>query len=748
MPFYLLPAFAVGVLLSFALPFVPPPAAWAAAFCCAAAALLRWKRAGLLLLLLLVGAAYGVWRTELALAQRWPSEKQGETLATAVRVTGLAQDDGRRVRFTAEAVADDGRSYRVQLADYRRRDWPAGSVWRLNLRMRAPVGENNARGFGREAWALANGIDALATAGAQRQALAASNGFSDGLSDGLLRLRAAVSASWRRMPQETADGAALMRALAVGEQDALRGEWWQAFRPLGLNHLVSVSGLHVSMVALLAAWLAKRLLLVLPVAPRRPKVWLLAAGVAAALFYTALAGFAVPTLRSLLMVAAVAAAWAAGGAASAWRGWWFALALVLLLDPSAALAAGSWLSFGLVAALLWAESWRTGRRSWPLAALRGQWAATLASSVATGWLFSALPLASPLANAPMIPWFSWVLVPLALAASLLPFYPLQYAAAWLGEQTLQALAWLAAYAPEWGVAAAPWPLSALAAAAACVWLLPRGAGLRPWAALVLAGFVFYRPAPPEQGRLKTVVIDVGQGLSVYFQTASHVLLFDTGTEGAAQMQTLPALRALGVRRPDVLLLSHHDADHDGGAPLLAAALRPHAVLAGQPEFYPQAQSCREEKAWEWDGVRFELLDTGRGGAGDNGQSCVLRVLAGETAVLVTGDLDTRGEAELVRRYGNALRSQVLVLGHHGSKGSSSGAFVNAVSPDYAVASAGFGNPYGHPAREVQTRLSAHGAHLLRTDRQGAWLFDSGGQTLSARQWQPKRFYWQQKPFAD
>ena len=136
------------------------------------------------------------------------------------------------------------------------------------------------------------------------------------------------------------------------------------------------------------------------------------------------------------------------------------------------------------------------------------------------------------------------------------------------------------------------------------------------------------------------------------------------------------------------------------------------------------------------------------GPNGSGKSSVLRILAGETAVLVTGDLDTRGEAELVRRYGDALRSQVLVLGHHGSKGSSSGAFVNAVSPDYAVASAGFGNPYGHPAREVQTRLSAHGAHLLRTDRQGAWLFDSGGQTLSARQWQPKRFYWQQKPFAD
>ena len=127
---------------------------------------------------------------------------------------------------------------------------------------------------------------------------------------------------------------------------------------------------------------------------------------------------------------------------------------------------------------------------------------------------------------------------------------------------------------------------------------------------------------------------------------------------------------------------------------------------------------------------------------------MLRVVAGGTAVLVTGDLDARGEAELIRRYGAKLRAQVLVLGHHGSKSASSGAFLNTVAPQYAVASAGFGNPYGHPAREVQTRLSAHGITLLRTDRQGAWQFDTGGNDVFARPAAPKRFYWQQKPFDD
>ena len=386
MPFYLLSALAAGIVLSFALPSVPPLPVWAAAFCCAAAVFWRRRRAGLWAAVFVAGALWGVWRTEAALDARWPSEKQGQSVALTVHVAGLAQDDGRRMRVLADALADDGRRYRVQLADFGRREWPAGSTWRLNVRLRAPVGEANLRGFDREAWALANGIDALGTAGAERQEAQWPGGLSDAFSDGLLRLRERISASWQRMPPEAAEGAALMRALAVGEQDALDNQWWQAFRPLGLNHLVSVSGLHVTMVAVLFGWLAHGLLRLLPAPPHRPRAWVLGAGAAAALFYTALAGFAVPTVRSLLMIAAVSAAWLAGGTALAWRGWWFALCAVLFADPAAALSAGSWLSFGLVAALLWTDAWRVGGGTWYGTALSAQWAATLATVPAAGRL--------------------------------------------------------------------------------------------------------------------------------------------------------------------------------------------------------------------------------------------------------------------------------------------------------------------------------------------------------------------------
>ncbi|MDO4878838.1 MAG: DNA internalization-related competence protein ComEC/Rec2 [Neisseria sp.] len=738
---YVLTAWVAGVLLSFALPVVPPPAVWAAVLCAAGLLCAFRRAAGVMLLAAVLAAGYGVWRTQSALAAQWPSERGRAVLR--FEVADLPQVEGRAAVFSARGTTEDGRVLRVRLSDYARRDWPAGSRWSAEVRLKPPVGEVNLRGFDREAWALANGVDASGTVGKARTALP-DGGMWQG---GMLRLRFAISRRWQDTPPEAADGAALMRALSIGEQNALPDRMWQVFRPLGLNHLVSISGLHVSMVAVLAAWLAKCVLGRLPFTMRRPRTAVLSAGMAAALFYAAMAGFSVPTLRSLLMLGVVAAGWLSGGTASAWRGWWLAAALVLLLDPAAALAAGSWLSFGLVAALLWAGSWRGG--SFRQSALMAQWAATLMSVVAVGWFFGAVPLLSPLANAVAIPWFSWVLTPLALAASVLPFYPLQWLAVWLAEYSLRALVWLAQYAPEWGVAAVPWPLAVSAVAAAGVLLLPRGLALRVPAVLVLAGFVFYRPPQVAPGRLKAVVLDVGQGLSVYFQTASKSLLFDTGTAGAAQMQTLPSLRAAGVRRLDMLLLSHHDDDHDGGAEAVRQVFRPREILAGQPSFYPGAQSCRHARAWHWDGVGFELLAAGEeGDAADNDQSCVLRVLAGGEAFLVTGDLGAKGEGRLIDDYGDTLYSQVLVLGHHGSKTASSGKFLNAVRPDYAVASSGFNNTYGHPAQDVRDRLSARGITLLRTDRQGALVFELGGGEVSVRPWRAYRPYWRRKPFAD
>ncbi|MDO5068723.1 MAG: DNA internalization-related competence protein ComEC/Rec2 [Neisseria zoodegmatis] len=742
MPMFWLSLWVSGVVVSFALPAVPSWTALAAVWLCLFAAAWRFRTAAWLLICF-SGALYGIGRTQAALEKQWPAV-QTASVPLTVKVADLPQRDDKRVRFTAVARDDAGREYRLLLSDYRLRDWPVGSEWRVQARVRPPVGEVNLRGFNREAWALANGIGGVGSIGKERQAAAQNR------AGGLSAWRETVSLRWQQTDtrgRDFSDGLGLMRALSIGEQSALSAQAWQAFRPLGLNHLVSISGLHVSMVAVLAGWLAKQLLRLLPRVPKRPRAWMLAAGLAAALFYAGLAGFSVPTQRSVLMLLALAWAWRRGSGASVWTGWWQALAVVLLFDPLAVLSAGFWLSFGLVGALLWVSAGRLNERGW-LLAVRGQWAVSLLSVVVLGSMFASLPLISPLVNALAIPWFSWVLVPLALLASLLPFGWLQWLAAAAGEYTMRLLVLTAQVAPEYAVAAAPPYLLPLAVAAAMMALLPRGTGWKPLAWLVLAGFVLYRPPPLAEGRLNVTVWDAGQGLSVLMQTKEHNLLFDTGTEHIANAQILPGLNAAGVRGLDVLVVSHHDTDHDGGFTEIRQAKQPREIRAGQPEFYQGARFCGERQ-WQWNGVVFEFLRPSENSktADDNERSCVLRVLAGGQSLLVTGDLGKRGELALVEKYGEGLYSQVLVLGHHGSDTSSAGGFLNAVSPQYAVASSGYANAYKHPAAAVQNRVKAHGITLLRTDLSGGLVFELGaGEEVQVGRLKMDKPYWQRKPF--
>lgn len=735
-----LPVWIIGVAASFALPGLPAwywPVALSAVLLAAA----PFFRAAVFLSVFMLGLCYGVGRTQYELSKQWPAGNPRTEMLT-VRVAGLPQYGEKRVRFEARTVDGHGNVRTVLLSDYALRDWPAGSVWRIKARMRAPVGEANPGGFDREAWALAHGFHGIGTVGKERQRLPQPQ------MPGMAEWRAKISANWQKVAGY-GEGVGLLRALSIGEQNALPDKAWQAFRPLGLTHLVSISGLHVTMVGMMAAWIVRFLLRFVPLAFKRPRTVVSVCAVFTAFSYALLAGFSVPTQRTVLMLAAFAWFWHSGRQGSGWFAWWTALGAVLFFDPAAVLGIGTWLSFGLVAALLWCGSWRLeetgGQLFW-----RAQYAVIPVSVLALGSAFSSLPLLSPLVNLLAIPWFSWVLVPLALVASALPFAPLQIAAAALADYTMRLLYWLGGSAPEWSVAAAPPGLFLAALAAVCLLLLPRGLGLRPWALLVLAGFVFYRLPPMDDRALEVRVWDVGQGLALSFHTRHKTLLFDTGTGSAAATQLVPGLRALGVRRLDALVLSHHDGDHDGGAPDVAEIFKPAAVWAGQPRFYPGAVSCRTHRFWEWDGVRFEFLSLSEnGGVADNAQSCILRVVAAGKALLVTGDLDRRGERDLMARYGGSIAGNVLVLGHHGSDSASSGAFLNAVSSQYAVASSGFANAYGHPARAVRTRLAAHGIRLLRTDRGGAWrIVFAENRDVAVENVSGYRPYWRKKPFAE
>ena len=743
-------AWCLGVVVCAVLPLWSP---WMVAAATALTCGLVWRYKPLMpLLWLLLGLVYGLWRFQAALHAQIPIDYSAEQQSIVLTVSDVSSQNEQAQQFSAEILTSSQQSFQVQVYDYQQRTWPVGSVWRCPARLRANVGVFNDSGFNPEQWALANGLDGSVTLG--KSCVALRQAVSPSIAINQVRERA-----WRRLQHLNSphqQGIALIAALSIGLQAALNDATWLAFRQLGIVHLISISGVHVTMLAVLVAWLMGKILRLVPIRIQKPVLWQIWAGVLVAFAYALLAGFQIPTQRTVWMLLVFACAFTWRRQQSLWQTWWQALALVLLLQPTAVLSVGLWLSFVLVAGMVWAEqSWRrlhgqVQTRWWRKArvrlAVRAQVAAFLLTLVLIGQLFHSVPWLSPLYNSVAIPWFSWVLTPLALLASVLPFDAPLLAVAALAQSSIDLSAWLAQYSPQLVLAHVPWYFGALALLAVAIMMLPHALGLRPWAGIVLLALCVYRPPLLATGQVQVKVLDVGQGLSVLLQTRSHQMLFDTG-RGNANSVVLPALQSLGLQEADALVLSHADADHDGAAASLLRQFRFRQIWAGQGEAYAHwvTHDCRGE-TWQWDGVWFEWLTLPRSKVASttNAQSCVLRVVTRGQAVLIPADTGKEEEAALLQQYGQQLHSTVLLLGHHGSSGSSSSAWLNAVAPELAIASSGFRNSYHHPTAAVQTRLRAHGIKVYRTDTQGSVdvLLD-GNLTVLPRA--GPRFWWQRKP---
>lgn len=758
-PFSLLPWLCCGIIAPFFSPWAPP-LGWAWAMAAAGGAATLWvvlrlpeRRVLAGLCVVVAGMGYGVARTQAQLALAVPAASEVQTQTLPFKVVGMTRADARAHRFEVQ-LQTPGLA-RLNVADYRKQDWPLGSVWEAPLRLRANVGEANPTGFNREAWALANHYSGSATVDTpKRRFLADEAGWTQKWEGLRQKVLARIQAAGADCPQ----GAAMVAALTVGERADLDAGAWQAFRRLGITHLLSISGLHISMTALGAGWLFLQFLRRTGRwgryfrfrLPETPRTWALVVGVAVAWAYAFLAGFGVPVERSVMMVTVAAAAWWWRRAWGVGQIWWLALASVLLYDPAAVLAVGSWLSFGMVAVLLLAGAGTIALPDRKRLLWQAQAATAVGSIVPGGYAFGQVALVAPLANVIAIPWFSWLLTPAALLALLLPVEaPLRWVCA-LAQGTLNVLLWLGEMAPLLTLAHAPWPLLLAAVAATAVLLMPRGSGFKPAAVLVLAMFVLYRPPLPAPGQARVTVWDVGQGTAMSVQTREHSLLFDTGHPGAA-LTLLPNLYAQGMHHLDALVLSHHDNDHDGGLDEVRQNLPITQIWAGQPEAYRDlglnAAHCRLGQHWEWDGVRFEFLNLPEPPSdSDNDHSCVLKVSAGTQAVLISGDLSVAGEADLAAHDSEALAATWLVLGHHGSKTSTSAEFLAAVAPRGAVSSAGFANSYHHPHPSVVARLQGAGVPLYRTDTGGAWQTVLGQNPPKFMPPVTRKPYWQRKPF--
>ena len=679
----------------------------------------------------------------------------------------------------------------------------AGQRWRLPVRLRRPHGAMNPDGFDAELWLFDQGLRATGTVRGNGRLLDTSwapiANARQWVRDRLL-LAGARPDTGGPGPADAADAATrgALAALAVGDQAAIAGPGWEVFRNTGVAHLMSISGLHITMLGWLggaaigALWRrSERATLAWP-APAAAR-W---GGVGVAWLYALLAGWGVPAQRTVAMLAATAAL---RGAGLAWPPALVTLAAMLpvtLLDPWALLQPGFWLSFAAVGLLMVSAPARTAEparggqgvgvgvavgagigagmgggmgvragvarvASELRGGIRAQVVASIGLAPLTLVAFQQVAPVGLLANLVAEPWVTLVVTPLTLLGIALP--PLWTLAALALKPLLWWLAWLAR-----------WPLASVHVASAPGWALP--AGLAGGALLMLPlpwrvrglGLAMLPPllwpfvARPPPGRFELVAADVGQGTAVLVRTHAHLLLFDTGPrfgddDDAGRRLLLPLLQARGEPRIDTLLLSHADADHVGGAqslidrlPVLAlrSSLSPVNPLRANP--IPHTP-CVAAQAWDWDGVHFALLHPFAGdyrpGAKTNALSCVLRVVAADGAsALLTGDVEAAGEARLVARALAApaddearLRSDVLVVPHHGSHTSSTAAFLDAVHPAVAVIQVGYRSRYGHPAPDVVARYRARAIPVVRSDHCGAWTW-SGGRASCARDL--RRRYWQ------
>ncbi|OLP06554.1 DNA internalization-related competence protein ComEC/Rec2 [Rhodoferax antarcticus ANT.BR] len=747
----------------------------------------------LLIFALLAFGASG-WRATAFVSGALDPALEGRDIQVAGVVSGLPQpfEGGVRFRFDAASATLDGQSVtlpkRLELAWYaggwgrgddvgasanERQRAPqsvqAGERWQMTVRLKAPHGSVNPHGFDYELWQWVQGVQATGYVRASRHDLAPQRLQATWLHpvDSLRqRVRERIFAS---VPDPNAAG--VVAALVTGDQRAIERADWNVFRATGVAHLMSISGLHITMFAWLAAALVG--------AGWRRSGWLclwlpapsaaLIGGVLLAGGYALFSGWGVPAQRTVLMLATVGALRLSGVRWPWPQVWLLACAVVVAVDPWALLQAGFWLSFVAVGVLFASDSGafspdHKGVGGRFVSLLREQWVITLALTPLVLLLFGQVSLVGLLANALAIAWVTLLVTPLAMLGALLP--GVWSVAAWavqLMVELLQALAnwpwavlWLP-QAPVWAGLAGV--LGGVLLAMRLPWSL-RLAGLP----LLLPVLLWQAPLPPA-GQFELLAADVGQGSAVLVRTQRHALLFDAGPRfssdsDAGQRVLVPLLRALSVQL-DTLVLSHRDSDHTGGAAAVLA-LQPQARLLGSLEdehallALRPLERCVVGQRWQWDGVDFEMLHPLAADYGvvnkTNAMSCVLRISSAKQSALLAGDIERAQEADLVRRLTLAqpqsqpqpltgLQADVLLAPHHGSHSSSGALFLDAVQPRLVLVQAGYRNRFGHPHGAVLARYAAQGAQVLDTPHCGAITWQSWQADTPRCERQAQQRYW-------
>jgi competence protein ComEC len=686
-------------------------------------------------LFFIAGSLWAILFANHLLESRLDPGLEGKDLLIEGRVISLPQENQRGRRFDFDTHIQ-GKAYRLRLNDYQfRSELPGtGEGWRLRVKLKLPHGFFNPGGFDYERYLFRQGISA--TGYIKRDDINQKLSAPD-IHHTVLSWRSEISSRI-----DTAlhgdEQAGLLRALAVGDRRGIDVAHWQVLRRTGTSHLMAISGLHIGLVAGLVFALVRflvslsptRFLLYTPaVMPAAIAAMLAAAG------YAMLAGFSIPTQRAFIMVSLVMLGILFRRSYMSSSVLALALLVILLYDPLAVLDAGFWLSFGAVAVIMYVLTGRVGQvsRLWQWGQV--QWFIALGMLPLMLVIFQQLSLVAPFANLIAVPWVSIITVPTTLLATIcIPLH------AGLADVLLQTSAW--SLAELWSVleplsssdyatwyAHVPQAWTLLPALVAVMWLLlPRGWPAR-WVGGVclLPMLLLPRPAPLAD-EVWFHLLDVGQGLAAVVRTRDQVLVYDTGpwfseSFDAGRAVIVPFLRSQGINVIDMLVVSHGDNDHRGGANSLISEMPVRRLLSGAAPRrwqHAKAEPCLAGQSWYWGEAQFEVLypfDSSR--RRSNNRSCVIRLSLGNTHILLPGDIEASAEAQLLERDRERLPADLLVVPHHGSKTSSTEAFIKAIEPELALFATGYRNRYRFPNPSVLQRYRNLHAQSLNTAHTGA-----------------------------
>lgn len=716
------------------------------------------KRSALILASFLFGFFWAATFATMRLADALPAAWENRPIQVVGVVASVSEltERGERFRFDVEEILTKTAvaPRHISLSYYSPGVWGepfmhsaprlaqfrAGQRWQFTVRLKRPHGTQNPHGFDFEAWALTENIRATGTIKAKAD--------NKKLQD-FVWCPAYIVERVRELIQQhisvvlaAKPYTGVIQALVMGDDSQITVNDWQLFLRTGTSHLMSISGLHITMLSglvfALAGFLWRRVPALVTRLPARKAATL--AGMLTAVVYALIAGFAVPTQRTLYMLMVFALALWTGRQLIISQVLALALFVVVLLDPWAVISAGFWLSFGAVAMLSFALGARIGHIHWFKATLQTQWAVTIGMVPLLLVMFNQISIVSPFANSIAIPIISFIVTPLALLGSFLTIdfaLKLAYHALdicmmllnWFNQ--LPDIVWQQYSPPKWTL---------LPAMIGVLWLLlPRGVPMRWLGYLGLLPMLLIAPQRPNTGDMKVTVLDVGQGLSVVVQTATHTLLYDAGGKYSEQADAgsrivLPFLRGEGIDKLNGFIVSHHDTDHSGGMRTVLAQMPVSWLASSLPDSAAQHINtkhlkCFSGQRWAWDGVDFQMmhpqLESYEDAAlTDNNRSCVLKISSAAGSLLLTGDIERPVEIALLEQQKNnqgssALKSDVMIAPHHGSKTSSSVEFISEVQPKLTVFTAGYLNRFRHPRPEVVARYEHAKSKILRSDYHGA-----------------------------